>query len=324
MDSAQRSVHEGLMQPGEPYRSRKDGCLVDATRVAGGPWTYKDVLEWSLVLHSRGIPHILKTDGDGWSLQVDEIYKDRAIEEIRAFEAENDHWPLKAFGAHGREYELKAIEGTVFASIAVFSVFALFLSDSLRPILIEIGANDGERLLSGQWWRIITALTLHADPVHLLSNLFMGTIFLVLLSQLVGTPIAWTLALFTGAVGNLASAVLVQRHGASIGASTSIFGLLGSISGFCLIRASREKQSYRRPLFYLGAGLALLSFLGVGDANTDRTAHLMGFLIGLVSGGLLGPRPQKATEFAERYRLLIYTILTALVAASWAVALASS
>ncbi len=271
--------------------------------------------QWSLVLYSRGIPHELIARSDLLAILVDDEDLDRALEEIRAFELENRGWPWSYPGA---AYELHEIEGPILGLLVVASIFSLFLSDVVRDVLVSIGANESYAVFKqGQWWRPVTALTLHQDPSHLLSNMVMGGLFIVLLAQLVGGPLTWTLALGSGVIGNLLAISIKPGEVSSIGASTSVFGVLGALCGVLLSKGMRGEVPYKRPLIYLGTGLALLSFLGVGDKSTDRTAHLMGFLTGFAMGMATGWYWRKLSPAFERHALLVYTLLIGLVGGAW-------
>lgn len=272
---------------------------------------------WSLVLHSRGIGHTIRFKNDHIEIVVEDGRYREALQEIETFERENYLWPNRPKAT----YELKRVEGILFVCIIVSSILSLFVSDALRPTLFDIGANQRDAVLRGQWWRPVTALTLHVDPVHLLSNMSLGTIFLILLANMVGPPLAWTLVVSSGVLGNFISIILNHNVGSSVGASTAVFGALGSISGFLFIRAKREKYSFGKPFIYFGAGVALLSFLGVGDETTDRMAHLTGFFIGILLGGLIGVNPESLVEFGKRRQFLIFSMLIFIVIVSWAAAI---
>ena len=91
-------------------------------------------------------------------------------------------------------------------------------------------------MLSGQWWRAVTALTLHVDPAHLLGNAACGALFLCLLCRDTGVGLGFALCLAAGGLGNVIK-VLVQGPGLHfLGASTAVFGALGALGGvrlFC-------------------------------------------------------------------------------------------
>jgi len=49
---------------------------------------------------------------------------------------------------------------------------------AIWPTLIEAGDMDSAKVLAGQWWRLFTAVTLHADLAHLMGNITFGVIML--------------------------------------------------------------------------------------------------------------------------------------------------
>ena len=71
--------------------------------------------------------------------------------------------------------------GSWVAAAAVGLVLLLFYSITVQwlPALswFARGAADAERILHGELWRTVTALTLHADVAHVLSNAVAAAIF---------------------------------------------------------------------------------------------------------------------------------------------------
>ena len=61
---------------------------------------------------------------------------------------------------------------------------------------------------AGQWWRTVTALFLHVSGTHLLNNLAFGTVFLLLLSQVLGPGMTALAVVAAGAVGNALNALV--------------------------------------------------------------------------------------------------------------------
>src|SRR5690606_15365544 len=87
------------------------------------------------------------------------------------------------------------------------------------------GALDARALFErGEWWRPLTALFLHADAAHLLSNLMSGGFVLSAVLTTMGRWRGWLLLAVAAVTGNLAAAAL---HGTgeyrSLGASTGVF-----------------------------------------------------------------------------------------------------
>ena len=71
----------------------------------------------------------------------------------------------------------------------------------------------------------------------------------------------------------------------SIGASTSVFGVIGVLAGLQFFDSFREKKLGRWIPF--GAALGLLAMLGSSE-KSDVLAHLFGFAAGLPAGTIFG------------------------------------
>jgi membrane associated rhomboid family serine protease len=137
------------------------------------------------------------------------------------------------------------------------------------------GAADAARMMQGEWWRAATALTLHADVAHAAANAVALAVFVGAVARRLGPALATWLALAAGIAGNALTALVVRHAHASIGASTAVFGALGTLSALQVPR--------RSAWLTLGVGVALLGLLGTGE-RADLFAHLLGFAVGVVVG----------------------------------------
>ncbi len=239
---------------------------------------------WALVLEARSVPCRAVPGESGWLLLVPSGNIDQAMNELRLFEKENHNWPPSAPPAH-------ALAENTLATLSVLVLIATFhnitLLDSalfgLYPLdWISFGNAQAAKILDGQWWRLITALTLHADDLHLFSNLAIGGVFIIFLCHELGSGLAWSLILASGILGNLANAAVQSPAHSSIGASTAVFGTVGILAALSLVRYRHYLQ--RRWLLPVAAALALLALLGTEGKNTDLGAHLFGFVFGAALG----------------------------------------
>lgn len=277
--------------------------------------------EWSLVLTARSVPHSLRRSGTGWTIQVPRRRADEAAREIVSFLNENREEAL-APPAAGAPSNVAATLWT----LGVVAVFLAYLgSDSWifgqRIRWDRLGGGDSAAMLSGEWWRAATALTLHADPPHLIGNLVTGGLFLLLLCRETGVGLGFFLCLAAGICGNWLKVELQGPGVYFIGSSTAVFGALGALGGLRSVRGF-SGMSWKRTL-PAGAGLMLLAMLGSGEEGEriDLVGHLCGFAAGLVLGALAG------ASLSERKRpgagagaaFGLTAILAALL--SWAAAL---
>jgi len=153
-----------------------------------------------------------------------------------------------------------------------------------RSVWISVGSADAGHILRGELWRVVTALTLHADVLHLMSNVVIGGFFVLWLCREIGPGLGWLAVLLSGAVGNAINAVIQSPLHNSIGASTAVFGAIGILSG---LRAHENSAASRSVFVPLMAGIILLAFLGAGGERTDIGAHLFGLISGVAIGALL-------------------------------------
>jgi membrane associated rhomboid family serine protease len=239
---------------------------------------------WALVLDSRSIPCCIESDGATWRLLVPEHQMESALRELNLYEEANRDWPPALPAArHLIENTLPTV--SVLILLAIFhNLNLLGMSLPGRGIidLNELGAAHAEKILDGQWWRLVTALTLHGDLTHLLSNLTIGGLFIILLCRELGSGLAWSLLLGSGTLGNLLNALVQSPAHRSVGASTAVFGAVGILAAISMVRYRHHLQ--RRWFIPVASGLALLALLGTEGKNTDLGAHLFGFGCGVVLG----------------------------------------
>jgi membrane associated rhomboid family serine protease len=138
--------------------------------------------------------------------------------------------------------------------------------------------------VEGEWWRAVTALTLHADAGHVLGNVLAATLFAGALGRRYGAGVAVAALVAAGTLGNLANAFLHRAGHDSVGASTAVFGAVGLLAALRIAGAGRSGSRARRWWVVIAAGLTLLALLGTAS-HADVLAHLFGFLV----GGGLGP-----------------------------------
>jgi membrane associated rhomboid family serine protease len=277
-ESGWRVIPSGLADPASSLSFMKGGPR------RGLPLSARQADLWTLVLESRDIPCRAWHGIKGWRIMVPEERFDEALDELRLFEEENRNWPPPP-------PETSPLVENTLATLSVLILLATFhnitLLDSLpfgnmRIDWLALGNADSAKILDGQWWRAVTALTLHADWLHLSGNLAIGGVFIVFLCRDFGSGLAWTLLLGSGVLGNLANAFFQPYNHNSIGASTLVFGAVGILAAINLVR--HRRHTHKRRAMPIAAALGLLALLGTEGKNTDLGAHLFGFVFGTVLG----------------------------------------
>lgn len=238
----------------------------------------------ALVLAAVQIPHQLVDDGQSCALVVPAEYSARAAEELRLYEEENP--PARPLPRKKIVYQ-DALPGVVAYVLIVCAVAWLAGYSFFEANWFAAGRVDGTLIREGEWWRTITALTLHSGVRHLLGNLVFGVFFGIFAGRLLGSGVAWLAILIAAALGNTANTLLLESTHRSIGASTAVFATLGLLAGYVWRGQFMAQDRWSTRFGPVVGGLALLMFTGTGDENTDIGAHLMGFVCGFAVGMLM-------------------------------------
>ena len=255
-----------------------------------------EIGQYGLVLTAVGIDYRLVQDDNGVGMFVAAADVAPARRELAAFARENRR-PYPSFPPPG------ALRDGVPAALIYCAVLVVVFAASRRQGFsvewFSAGAAQAGLIAEGEWWRVVTALGLHADIAHLFANLVVGGLFGVFLAQSLGAGLGWLTITLAGGGGNALNALVQPAAHTAVGASTAVFAALGILAVLMLKhQASPWKKGLRRWL-PLAAGVALLSFLGFSGVRTDIGAHLAGFAVGCVFGAgilLAGPRLPKGTN----------------------------
>ncbi len=251
--------------------------------------------ELSLVLAAAGI-RAVHAEIDGQHLfSVAEADAARARAELAAYLEEN---PPPAPPAPPPRIVGRGLPGAVIYTLVLLLAWRLQSSLAGGYDWTSLGRVDGRAILDGQWWRALTALTLHGDFGHLTANLFFGVVFGGLAARYLGTGSAWLAIVAAGGLGNLVNAWLHGPAHRSLGASTAVFAALGLLGAY--VATHRRRGGARRWAERWGALIAagaILAYTGSGGERTDVGAHLTGFAGGALFGwglaraGRSGSRP---------------------------------
>jgi membrane associated rhomboid family serine protease len=237
--------------------------------------------EAALVLEAKSIPYELVPSDAHWSLVSAPASAAGARDELARYAVERRT-------ARARPPPLAPFPGAGFGSGA-FVVVLLATSyctgiQAFGADWLAAGSLDARVGGAGEWWRAVTALTLHLDQAHLLGNLLFGAVFGTLAGGAFGPGIAWSSILAAGAVADYLDMLISPPEHRAAGASTAVFAALGLLSGFSwrLRLSLREQFRYRwAPLF---GGVFLLTMLGAGGERVDVLGHALGFAMGTAVG----------------------------------------
>ena len=159
----------------------------------------------------------------------------------------------------------------------VFAVDVIWFRQSLFEWFgnVPLGASSGE------WWRPVTAMFVHANLLHLAANLSGLWMFGVVIERTWGGWRMVTIFLAAGVAANVISAG-IGGFDVSVGASGGIFGLVAAFGvAVYRLRAPVPAAVRRRLLWLIGAMVAGDFVIGMVETQIAGVAHAGGFGVGL-------------------------------------------
>ena len=155
------------------------------------------------------------------------------------------------------------------------------------PTLQRWGGNVGLLVINGQWWRLVSAVFIHANLPHVLTNMWVLWNIGRLTERLYGK---WPFAILYvggGLIASLSSVAWDVNH-VSVGASGAIFGLFGAFLVFLIRRDTRVPAAIVRAHWLSTLVFVLFNLIsGFLSTGIDTAAHVGGLLGGFVLGWLL-------------------------------------
>lgn len=275
--------------------------------------------EYGLVVLSMGLPYWLLHEDGKYLLCVEPQHETPVRLQLEKYTKESRFWPPRSI----EETEWEE-ENWWAIFIPVLCLVAFFYAQRHGYNLNNAGILKTVAFLkNGEWWRPLTALTLHVDLSHLAANILSFACFLLLLQPILGYGLTLFLVLVSGIVGNILNAwfYFPQDHW-SIGASTAIFGALGMIVAHALyigFSPGRWKTWKSRSIPFIG-GLVILAFFGGNGERVDVMAHVWGFVAGIPIG-LLGCWLSKRHPLGNACQLGLAVLTATITLVAWIFAL---
>lgn len=269
--------------------------------------TRRQAMDWSLVLISQSISSKPQVDPEGrhW-LEVAEDEGARAEEILRLYREENRRWRWQ-----------RRIPTTPFvfhwgSLLWVALIVVLHLVAEPRTFLHAAGVMRAEDVLKGDWWRPITAVTLHGDDAHLVSNAMFGFLFLGIAMGYWGVGLALLASLLAGVVGNFAGWIFYPATQSVVGASGMVMGAIGLLAVIPAPVSSLRRLTLQMLLRTITPAVFLFVMMGFAPGS-DWIGHASGFIAGVIFGLVLFPlrRRPKLRERLSKPALLVAVLIFA-------------
>lgn len=181
----------------------------------------------------------------------------------------------------------------LLAAILLMYGLSVLLSGSLfQPdllVLLVLGAKENSLIDAGQYWRLVSAMFLHANLVHVFFNSFALYVLGPETERIYGTPRFLALYFLAGIGGSVASHLLSPAP--AVGASGAIFGLIGGLGIFYFLNRAILGEFGRAQLQSMVAIAVINLIIGFSSAGViDNWGHLGGLIAGALAALALAPR----------------------------------
>jgi membrane associated rhomboid family serine protease len=161
-------------------------------------------------------------------------------------------------------------------------------------ILARLGASLPLPYDLHQPWRFIMAVFLHGSILHIGFNMWVIMDVGPQIEELYGSARYLFIYVFTGAFGYVVSSFFGHF---SVGASSSLLGLIGVMLALTSVRHNASMQMLRKQLIMW---LIYIAVMGFWMSYIDNSAHAGGFVAGYLLGRVMLDRPP--ADAAERKR----------------------
>ncbi len=184
----------------------------------------------------------------------------------------------------------------VLIAMNVLVFIAGFLSQATLGVDVPFayGVQSNELIAEGQYWRLFTAMFLHADIYHLGGNMLSLLYLGMVVSRYFSKREVLSIYLVSGLVGNLLSLVFLPKTLLSLGASGAVMGLGGVL--IYMLMFSKNRRAFRSTGNFFSLAIMVFFNLIYGvirtGSNINNFAHFGGFIAGFIMAFII----EKAVE----------------------------
>mgnify|MGYP001228759064 CR=1 FL=1 len=186
-------------------------------------------------------------------------------------------------------------------NLSVWVLLSILGGSEDPHILRQMGGIDASLIHNGEYWRLLAAIFMHVGIIHLAVNGVSLIIIGKLVEQIFGSSRFVSIYLVSGIGGSIASYAFINPYAVGAGASAAIFGCLGALGSFFLIRrqslGDSAKQNFYGVLILAGINLAF----GISRPGIDNWAHLGGFISGTFFGLMICPTLDVVEEYPSKF-----------------------
>jgi rhomboid protease GluP len=225
----------------------------------------------------------------------------------------------------------KLLSLTTLVTIVNLAFFAFLLSEGIQipstyflevngATLLKYGGNDLADVVSGQVYRLVSAMFMHIYFMHIFGNSVTAFMFLSRIEYTFGFVKTLIIYLVAGICGNIFSLACNPSPDVRAGASTALYGIIGIIMGYLVVNwrgLDLIGKAMKCQLWCTAATIIVFIFAFTPSGNVDFYGHLGGFLAGVWLAAIHQPIVQEKRE--KVIRVVFAGLLAAQIVASFLV-----
>lgn len=203
--------------------------------------------------------------------------------------------------------DIFSIKDPLATKILLSINFVAFLLMYLIPndLVFNLGVLHRQSILSGEFYRIFTAMFLHSGLIHFFFNMYAIYIVGPQIENFFGKFKFILIYLGSGIMGSLLSLIFI-KDSVGLGASGAIFGLLGSLLYFGYHYRIYLDSVIKSQIIPLIVANLLIGFIIPG---IDNAAHIGGLIGGILMSYAVGVK-YKSTQAEKTNGIILTTIFT--------------
>lgn len=186
---------------------------------------------------------------------------------------------------------------------ALLNLYSMKSGRSYSELLSVFGAKVNIDIIKGQYWRFITPIFLHANITHLLINCYSLYAVGVTVERIYGHAKFIFIYLVAGFMGSLLSFMFSINP--AVGASGSIFGLLGALLYFGVEFPKLFKAYFGHSIM---TTLAINLVYGFMNTGIDNFGHIGGLIGGFLASGIVKVKYDNKKWYLSKVTFIIITV----------------
>lgn len=154
-------------------------------------------------------------------------------------------------------------------------------------LLLEMGANSGEKVFIGEWWRLFSSMFLHGGLTHIAFNMYALWVIGNIVEKLFGGFGYLVIYIAAGVLGNMLSLYNHSPYSVGVGASGAVFGIFGALISYAYFK-KMPKPIASGVLKNAGLMILINGAIGFSIPQIDNSAHIGGCIGGLIVAFFIG------------------------------------